>query len=351
MTLLPKGSEKMPLLDEQHRATFPPASFADAIPGPWGRRVPQAIAHRGYKAKWPENTMAAFAAALAVGAQAIETDLHLTKDKVVVLSHDGTLKRCFGEDRKLEDCEWSYVSTLRTMKSPPSPMPRLADLLHYLTQPGMEDKWLLLDIKRDDDPDELIRRTAETFASVPSVRPWKDRIIMGCWDANYMRRCSRHLPGFSVAYIGWSLPYAWQLLKHSDVSFNLLQKVLVGPFGKQFLRAAEARGRQVFVWTVNDVEWMEWSIKKGGIDGLITDDPELYVEVCRRQDDDRGGERGYVMGSGLEQKMLPQESGALRWTRLYAEVIILQILARILILVTRIRLGSERKRVRDGMRG
>lgn len=91
--------------------------------------------------------MAAFAAAFAVGAHAIETDLHLTKDKVVVLSHDGTLKRCFGEDRKLADCDWSYVSTLRTMKSTPSPMPRLADLLHYLTQSGMEDKWLLLDIK------------------------------------------------------------------------------------------------------------------------------------------------------------------------------------------------------------
>lgn len=47
----------------------------------------QCIAHRGYKAKHPENTMAAFRAAADVGADAIETDLHLSRDGVVVLSH------------------------------------------------------------------------------------------------------------------------------------------------------------------------------------------------------------------------------------------------------------------------
>lgn len=52
-----------------------------------GLKLPQTIAHRGYKAKFPENTMAAFAGAVRAGAHAIETDLHLSKDGVVVLSH------------------------------------------------------------------------------------------------------------------------------------------------------------------------------------------------------------------------------------------------------------------------
>lgn len=55
-----------------------------------GRRVPQAIAHRGYKAGFPENTMAAFVGAVKIGAHAIETDIHLSKDGVVVLSHVST---------------------------------------------------------------------------------------------------------------------------------------------------------------------------------------------------------------------------------------------------------------------
>jgi phosphatidylglycerol phospholipase C len=56
-----------------------------------GSRVvlPQTIAHRGYKAAWPENTMGAFKGAVQVGAHAIETDLQLTADGVVVISHVG----------------------------------------------------------------------------------------------------------------------------------------------------------------------------------------------------------------------------------------------------------------------
>ena len=52
-------------------------------------RKPQCIAHRGYKAAHPENTMGAFKGAVDVGTHAIETDIHLSKDGVVVLSHVG----------------------------------------------------------------------------------------------------------------------------------------------------------------------------------------------------------------------------------------------------------------------
>lgn len=51
------------------------------------RGKPQCIAHRGYKAAFPENTMGAFKGAVEVRAHAIETDIHLSKDGVVVLSH------------------------------------------------------------------------------------------------------------------------------------------------------------------------------------------------------------------------------------------------------------------------
>ena len=49
--------------------------------------MPQAIAHRGYKARHPENTLAAFRGAVDIGAHALETDVHLSRDDVVVLSH------------------------------------------------------------------------------------------------------------------------------------------------------------------------------------------------------------------------------------------------------------------------
>ena len=54
--------------------------------------MPQVIGHRGYKAQYPENTMLSFREAVAADADALETDLHLTKDKVVVLSHVGSMR-------------------------------------------------------------------------------------------------------------------------------------------------------------------------------------------------------------------------------------------------------------------
>jgi phosphatidylglycerol phospholipase C len=133
---------------------------------PEGSR-PQAIAHRGYRAAFPENTMAAFKGAVKVGAHAIETDIHLTKDGVVVLSHvrcpsrpailsykyrfdvtqDPTLQRCFGKKDRIIDLEWREIESLRTIQAPGEPMPRLKDLLKYLSEPGLEDIWVLLDIK------------------------------------------------------------------------------------------------------------------------------------------------------------------------------------------------------------
>jgi hypothetical protein len=63
------------------------AKFTWALAQKDGGRLPQTIAHRGYKAKFPENTMASFKGAVDVGAHALETDIHLSSDGIVVLSH------------------------------------------------------------------------------------------------------------------------------------------------------------------------------------------------------------------------------------------------------------------------
>jgi len=51
------------------------------------------IAHRGYSARAPENTLVAIEAAIEAGADAVEFDLHVTRDGVPVLFHDATLER------------------------------------------------------------------------------------------------------------------------------------------------------------------------------------------------------------------------------------------------------------------
>lgn len=67
----------------------------------------------------------------------------------MVLSHDGNLKRCFGVDKKINECDWDYLETLETVREPRQKMPRLEDLLGFLSEgeEGREAVWVLLDIK------------------------------------------------------------------------------------------------------------------------------------------------------------------------------------------------------------
>lgn len=60
----------------------------------------------------------------------------------------------------------------------------------------------------------------------------------------------------------------------------MLQKALILPFfGARFIRDVKAQGRPLYVWTVNEQDMMKWSINEE-LDGVITDDPKRFLEVC-----------------------------------------------------------------------
>ncbi|UKZ46511.1 hypothetical protein TrVGV298_000716 [Trichoderma virens] len=318
------ASERQPLMSPFHRGITAPkaAKWASAVASRRdpSRFIPQTIAHRGFRASFPENSMAAFRAAVEVGAHALETDVHLSKDGVVVLSHDPSLKRCFGVDLLIKDCTWSYLSSLRTLKQPHEPLPRLVDLLEYLVSgPETENIWVLLDIK------DLLQAIACALTEVSSATPWDERIIIGCWNktqqATFMKAALALLPGYPLAHISTSLYYSRHFLPIPNLAFNMFQLLLVGPLGSWFLTNARAAARPVFAWTVNSPKWMEWCIRRNIsatpslpsasssssslsedpkltstptsspvlIDGVITDDPKLFLQVCSRVEDDLDG--------------------------------------------------------------
>jgi glycerophosphoryl diester phosphodiesterase len=65
--------------------------------------TPRAIAHRGASGEYPENTLPSFRAAAEADAPYFELDVHLTRDRVVVVSHDANLKRTCGLDVEISD--------------------------------------------------------------------------------------------------------------------------------------------------------------------------------------------------------------------------------------------------------
>ncbi|EAW11732.1 glycerophosphodiester phosphodiesterase [Aspergillus clavatus NRRL 1] len=259
--------------------------------------LPQVIAHRGKTADpshphlshLPENTLEAFTAAATHGADALETDLRISKDGVLVLCHDRSLERCFGVKRFVDECTWAELAVLRTLQAPHAPMPRLVDLLGWLASDAGKALWVLLDIKLDNLPERIMPLLAEAFAAVPCAR-WAERVVLGCWAGAYFPVCERDLPGYETALISFDVRYARRVLRASGASVNINQKVLMG-MGGGMVEEAHAAGRRVFVWTVNEASLMRWSIAKG-VDGVITDDPVRCRAIVRDVEKEVDGPAG-----------------------------------------------------------
>src|SRR5207245_7758006 len=68
---------------------------------------PRLYAHRGAAAELPENTLPGFERALQVGADALEMDVHRTRDGVIVVSHDPDGARCCGVAQAIVATDWA----------------------------------------------------------------------------------------------------------------------------------------------------------------------------------------------------------------------------------------------------
>jgi hypothetical protein len=99
-------------------------------------------------------------------------------------------------------------------------------------------------------------------------------------QTKYLQLCEKYLPDFPIAYIGFTTTYAHQFFQVPKVPFNMLQNSLMGPIGSAFIRKAKSLNRPIYAWTVNDEKKMKWCIKNG-VQGIVTDDPEKSVAVCK----------------------------------------------------------------------
>lgn len=102
-------------------------------------RPPLAIAHRGEPVGHPENTVAGFLAAVAMGADMVEIDLRITADGVVVVHHDRTLEREWGERRAVDEVGLDEVAALVHRGGGGEAVPTLEQVLAEVTCPLMVD--------------------------------------------------------------------------------------------------------------------------------------------------------------------------------------------------------------------
>lgn len=236
-----------------------------------------AFAHRGGTESAPENSLAAFAAAVSVGFRYLETDVHLTSDGVVVATHDERLDRVADAGGAIAEMTWSEVRTARLGGT--EPIPTFEELLE-----SFPDRRFNVDPKSD----AVVEGLVEALVRHDAV----DRVCIGAFSDERLDRVRRALgpevctsagPRETAKLVATSkVPGAARRSGRSRPRYQCLQVPvrhrgveLVTP---RFVEAAHSRGAQVHVWTIDDPSEMHRLLELG-VDGLMTDRPSVLRGV------------------------------------------------------------------------
>jgi glycerophosphoryl diester phosphodiesterase len=235
---------------------------------------PIAFAHRGGACDWPENTMRAFANAVSLGYRYVETDVHVTADGAVVAFHDDSLERVTDRQGRIADLEWE---TVRAARVDGEPIPLLEDLLG--TWPELR---VNIDVKHDAAVRPLLtvidRMEAHDRVCVAS---FSDRRLVGVRRLCGGRICTAAGPR-TVARLriaGYGPPSGPIAAACVQVPLTYGRVPLVDT---RFVAAAHARDLPVHVWTIDEAPEMERLLDLG-VDGIMTDRPEVLKEVLQRR--------------------------------------------------------------------
>ncbi len=229
-------------------------------------------AHRGASAEAPENTLAAFTAAEAAGADGIELDVHLSRDDVPVVIHDSTVDRTssghgavarlrLSELRRLDAGSWF------SPRFAGEPVPTLEEVLHWA-----EGRLRLnLEIKE--------YAAGQAILKLLPLYP-RARILVSSFDHKLLaalRRLYPELPlGFLLDSVFWRGAVRRAVAAGAE-SLNPREDLVSRPL----LAACRHHGLAVYPWTVDALPRIS-ILARMGVAGVFTNDP-LRVLALRRK--------------------------------------------------------------------
>ena len=265
-------------------------------PREFTRPRPVVIAHQGASGHAPSNTMEAFRLALDQGADILEIDVHLTKDNVVVISHDETIDRLTNGSgyiknmtlAELRQYDFGYDFTPDGGKTFPYrgkgvTIPTLEDL--FKTWPKVP---VNIEIKQTDPPME------EQIWQLIQLYGMEERTLLVSFHGEAMRRW-RDLAGERVAmappvdhmyiFAAHYLPYLDWLYAPKYDAFQVPVAQRAGPITvrfdtPRFIGRAEKLGMVVHYWTINDQAEMR-RLYELGAHGVMTDFPDRAVAALK----------------------------------------------------------------------
>jgi glycerophosphoryl diester phosphodiesterase len=268
-----------------------------APPHPWfaarpGDHHPLVFAHQGGENLWPSNTLYAFKNAAQMGADVLDTDMHMTRDGVLVLMHDATVDRTTDGTGAIRDLTLAELKKLdagyRFTTDEGQTYPFRGQ---GLTVPALEevfqafpDKRFGIEIKQTDP-----QAAAERFCAIIRQYGMQDRVLVSSFRQENMDAFRKQCPEVATsATLGEVVPF--YLLAKLGLTgaltpgYNSLQ-VPEAYYGlriltPQFVAAAHRRGLAVQPWTIDETADME-RILALGVDGINTDNPDRLLPLVK----------------------------------------------------------------------
>lgn len=255
--------------------------------------------HRGARALWPENTLPGFEYAIAAGADAIEMDVLVTSDDVVVVTHDPKLKRTVwqppGRRRmiraltlaELQRFRHSGRRNARFPRQKPLPAAGIPTLDQVLALAGRGEFLFNIEIKSFPDKPRLApppRRFAELIWQAIRRHNLARRVMVQSFDFRVLHAMRELAPEIPRAALYAGRPISFVALAHeAGADIVAPHHALVTP---RKVHAAHAAGFAVIPWTSNSRRVWKRLIA-AQVDAIITDNP--------------AGLAGYLKERGLRQ--------------------------------------------------
>lgn len=222
---------------------------------------PLIIAHRGASAVAPENTIAAFEAAITAGADGIEFDVRLSRDNLPVIIHDDTLYRTHGIRRRVADMTLNELIQVG--------VPSLAQLFDLF-----RSNELLLCLEMKCEPGQQATMAEACARSIDEYQ-LRNRIIVECFDLSALKILNEIDPALKTAALFQSpaSPFMIDRAIGSGASVLALHYRCVNA---RMIQQARSAGLKIVVWTVDDPTWVERA-RSNDIEALITNDPAALL--------------------------------------------------------------------------
>ncbi|HET9052473.1 MAG TPA: glycerophosphodiester phosphodiesterase [Candidatus Dormibacteraeota bacterium] len=252
--------------------------------------APLAFAHRGGACDEPENTLPAFRHAVGLGYRCLETDVHLTRDGHIVAFHDDILDRVTDrrgaigdlavEEVRAADAGYSFT------RDGGRTFPRRGHGIRVPLLTELLEEWPAARVNLDAKSDAVVEPLADLLRRTGVL----DRVCVGSFSDSRLRRI-RAILGSSVCTsmgpravtVARFAAWAGRMPRLGADCLQVPPRAgRVALVDRSLVRAAHRAGLLVHVWTIDEPAEME-RLLDVGVDGLMTDRPEVLRDVLRRR--------------------------------------------------------------------